>query len=193
MKRIILIAVLFCLASAPMAMAQSEARIVTGNNRQQFVKPESEAEAVVRRAEAKHMNSYNSKGNALKPTDLSRLEKQDAQDMKALKEQEKISRAAARRASLKSELEKSRRRVENAEKALDKLLEKQSKERARLEERQSKEAEAGLTAEMRERHEVEMKNLDEKHSRQLMDAQKKINDAMRRYDMVEGAYMDLNR
>ena len=191
MKRMILIAVLFCLASAPMAMAQRG----TYSTRQQFVKPESASEALVRRAEANYKKAYNHKGNTLKPTDFNKLDRQNAKELAAMKEQERIS-AATRQLSawrMRQELDARRDQVNNALKALDNLLVEQHKERARLEERQSIEAAGGITAEMKKRHETELSNLDEKHARQIMAAQLKINEASKAFEMLEDTYMGLNR
>ena len=71
---------------------------------------------------------------------------------------------------------------EDAMRAFTKLLDKQKKEMSELQERHAHEAVAGLTEEMSQRHERELQELSTEHARQLMDAQKAVDEASRNYE-----------
>ena len=180
MKRMILIAVLFCLASANLAMAQGS---------DCTAKPESAAEATIRRAEAEYMKTYNGKGHGLMPTDFKRLDETDAQAKKVSMESGQIESALNTKSKLLGRLNSRRSELEKAMTERDELIEKQSRERADLEEKQKTECAAGMTDEMRQRHEAEALKLEKRHYWELMATQMTVNSAMARCERAEYVYM----
>lgn len=150
------------------------------------------------KVDGKQAQSLNkdSKLNAPKPQQMNKM---DAQEKKVLKdqpastrvnaeEQRRQQRAADDSRRQRINYENSIERFNNAKRDVDKLLEKQKREREILSEKQAKEAANGLTEEMRQRHETEVKKLEAKHARQLMDAQNKLEKAMREYETASSLY-----
>jgi len=151
------------------------------------------------KVETKQAQSLNKKDNTLNSPNTQRVNKQDAQEMKVLKdqpastqvnteEQRRQQRIADENRKLRLNYDSAIERLNNAKRDLDKLLEKQKIERQRLSEKQAKEAANGLSEEMRQRHEAEIQKLDTKHARQLMDAQSKLEKAMREYETASSLY-----
>lgn len=209
MKKVLFISALF-LAIASTVYAQTPRT------------PDPQQQTTIRNAQAGYMKSTNSKDKPhLKQTDLDRVTKQNEQDMKALKEQEKVNRAAgepqvrkqntdnskeqknmkrSREQQKKDKMDSKRRsrenRVKDAERklayaqsakedamrAFTELLDRQKKEMAELQERHNAEAAAGLTEAMSKRQEQEVQALSAEHARQLMDAQKAVDEASRNYE-----------
>lgn len=71
---------------------------------------------------------------------------------------------------------------EDAMRAFTALLDRQKKEMAELQERHNAEAATGLTDEMSQRHERELQELNTEQARQLMEAQKVVDEASREYE-----------
>lgn len=149
--------------------------------------------------ETKQAQTFNKKDNTLNAPNSQRVNNQGAQEMKVLKEQSTSTRVnteeqrrqqriADENRRLRLNYESAIERFNNAKRDLDKLLEKQKIERQRLSEKQAKEAVNGLTEEMTQRHEAEIQKLDTKHARQLMDAQSKLEKAMREYETASSLY-----
>lgn len=187
MKRILSIILLCCMMASMSAFAQ--VRKPAGPARQ----------PATMKVETKQAQSLNKKDNTLNSPNTQRVNKQDAQEMKVLKdqpastqvnteEQRRQQRIADENRKLRLNYDSAIERLNNAKRDLDKLLEKQKIERQRLSEKQAKEAANGLSEEMRQRHEAEIQKLDTKHARQLMDAQSKLEKAMREYETASSLY-----
>lgn len=187
MNRILSIILLCCMLASMSAIAQVK-------------KPTSPAQQpATLNDETKQAQTFNKKDNTLNAPNSQRVNNQGAQEMKVLKEQSTSTRVnteeqrrqqriADENRRLRLNYESAIERFNNAKRDLDKLLEKQKIERQRLSEKQAKEAVNGLTEEMTQRHEAEIQKLDTKHARQLMDAQSKLEKAMREYETASSLY-----
>ena len=187
MNRILSITLLCCMLASMSAIAQVN-------------KPTSPAlQPATLNDETKQAQTFNKKDNTLNAPNSQRVNNQGAQEMKVLKEQSTSTRVnteeqrrqqriADENRRLRLNYESAIERFNNAKRDLDKLLEKQKIERQRLSEKQAKEAVNGLTEEMTQRHEAEIQKLDTKHARQLMDAQSKLEKAMREYETASSLY-----
>ena len=187
MNRILSITLLCCMLASISAIAQVN-------------KPTSPAlQPATLNDETKQAQTFNKKDNTLNAPNSQRVNNQGAQEMKVLKEQStstlvnteeqrRQQRIADENRRLRLNYESAIERFNNAKRDLDKLLEKQKIERQRLSEKQAKEAVNGLTEEMTQRHEAEIQKLDTKHARQLMDAQSKLEKAMREYEAASSLY-----
>lgn len=187
MNRILSITLLCCMLASISAIAQVN-------------KPTSPAlQPATLNDETKQAQTFNKKDNTLNAPNSQRVNNQGAQEMKVMKEQSTSTRVnteeqrrqqriADENRRLRLNYESAIERFNNAKRDLDKLLEKQKIERQRLSEKQAKEAVNGLTEEMTQRHEAEIQKLDTKHARQLMDAQSKLEKAMREYETASSLY-----
>lgn len=118
-------------------------------------------------------------------TDNSREKK----NKKRMREQQKKDKREAKRRSRENRVKDAERKLayaqsakEDAMRAFTELLDRQKKEMADLQERHNAEAATGLTEAMSKRHEQEVQALSTEHARQLMDAQKAVDEASRNYE-----------
>lgn len=105
------------------------------------------------------------------------------------KKDENVRKKAAKktkRAFLR--MEKASQQLASARNAYDKLLVKHNEENAALAQKHALEAANGVTDEMTKRHSTEVNRLEATHARELMDAQKKIDEEMMKYESASAVY-----
>ena len=152
------------------------------------------------------MNSTNSKDKPhLKPTNLKQVTEQNDQVMreqekanpappnpqvkKGQKNNSKKNKKVTKGRTREERVTAAERRLalaknakEDAMRAFTALLDRQKKEMAELQEKHNAEAATGLTEKMRQRHERELQELNAEQARQLMDAQKAVDETSRKYE-----------
>lgn len=113
----------------------------------------------------------------------------EAKNLKRTREQAKRDKVVSKRKDREEQATVAKRRLayaqsakEDAMRAFTALLDRQMKEMAELQERHKAEAATGLTQEMSQRHERELQELNTEQARQLMEAQKVVDEASRKYE-----------
>lgn len=226
MKKVLLLAVLFCLASSPVIMAQST-RTVTPKKDPAYSQSQQKRDQQLMRDEANRKNqpafkteqskshmatpprvktaenekifkqelmkddkaqtfekqSMNGKKNTVSPAKEEKTLKADDKNMKDEKKNGNHKARELNRA--KRRMEQARVRLSNKQRDLDELIKNQAAERNSLEERFAKESTSGMTDDMRLRQNDERQKMDTRHSRELMDAQQAVDEAMKKYDAAE--------
>ena len=129
------------------------------------------------------MKSYNNKGNSLKTPDINRLNQRDQEGNNTANYYYSGSQRASDNYGYACKMLKSaERQKEKAKKNLAKLPEKQQREMSKLQKKYDKALAKGMSNEQRQKMDVEMMMLKDKHAYQFAQAQENLQEAVRRYD-----------
>jgi len=143
--------------------------------------PDPQQQSMIRNAQSSYMKSTNDKNKPhLKPTDLNKVAKQNDQEMKALKEQERVNRTSASEPQIRkqntdnSREQKNRKRMREQKKR-DKVVSKRRSREANVKDAERKlayaqsEKENAIRAfmELLDKQKKEMTELKERHAREV--------------------------
>lgn len=216
MKKVLLMAVLFCIVSIPGVMAQSHDKVPPKSDPaysqsksvrdHQMIKKEADRKnnPVPRTEPSKtHMATPARVKTADNEREYKKEMKEEnkaqpqtlikkstgvtpAQEAKTLKQDlGNNDRKARKYQKAKWRMEQAKAKLEYTQRAMEELIKSQAVEKKQLEERFAQESANGLTDDMRLRQDDERRKMDNRHSCELMDAQKAVNKAMRRYNKAE--------
>ena len=144
--------------------------------------PDPQQQSMIRNAQSSYMKSTNDKNKPhLKPTDLNKVAKQNDQEMKALKEQERVNRTSASEPQIRkqntdnSREQKKMKRMREQQKR-DKVVSKRRSREANVKDAERKlayaqsEKENAIRAfmELLDKQKKEMTELKERHAREVV-------------------------